>query len=245
MQLQDYIHIIRKRWWIIGLVALSAAVAAYVISLFQTPLFRVHSEWNARINRIDSGAALGGANFVMASYRNSVFNPDKLQAISDQLGLDRSGSAMMEYVTVQSQPNDMKFVIEVEYYTVGEAQRIASAVGDALNAEVVEANRTAEGQDRLILKPTLSPQFVSYSPNKRINTLAGAILGLIVGLLLAFVLEYMDDTLKSAADVERFANLVTIGSIPSGAAQSSRVRPRFRAAPSSGIVASIRRSEND
>lgn len=246
MQLQDYIRVLWKRWWVIGLIAATAAVAAYGISLLQTPLFRVRSEWGARINRIDSGAALSGADRVLASYRNGVYNPDKLQSIADQLGLDQTGSAMMEFVAVQSQPTDMKFVIEVEYYTTEEAQRIAYAVGDALNAEVVEANRNATGEDRISLRRTVSPTFVSYSPDKKINVLAGGILGLIVGVLVAFVLEYLDDTLKTPGDVERFTELVTVGSIPSGAAQGGRVRPRLRAAPTSGIVAqAIGRSEND
>lgn len=245
MQLQDYVHVLWKRWWVIALVALTAAIAAYAISWLQTPLFRVRSEWSVGINRIDSGAAIGGADRVLASYRNRVYNPDKLQSISDQLGLDQTGTAMMEFVAVQSQPADMKFVIEVEYYTTEEAQRIAYAVGDVLNSVVVEANRNATGEDRLSLERTVSPQGAGYTPNKRINTLAGAILGAIVGVLLAFVLEYLDDTLKTAGDVERFTDLVTIGAIPSGAAQGGRSRPRLRAAPTSGIVAQPTQSEND
>jgi capsular polysaccharide biosynthesis protein len=44
--------------------------------------------------------------------------------------------------------------------------------------------------------------------------MAGAILGLVLGVLLAFVLEYLDDTLKSSGDVERFTGLTTLGVIP-------------------------------
>jgi capsular polysaccharide biosynthesis protein len=44
--------------------------------------------------------------------------------------------------------------------------------------------------------------------------MAGAILGLVIGVLLAFVLEYLDDTLKNSADVERFVGLTTLGAIP-------------------------------
>ena len=71
-------------------------------------------------------------------------------------------------------------------------------------------------------------------PQTKINVLAGGILGGILGLLLIFVLEYLDDTLKTAEDVERFAGLATIGVIPSGAATGAR---RRRPAAASGIVA--------
>ncbi len=43
---------------------------------------------------------------------------------------------------------------------------------------------------------------------------AGGLLGLILGLLLAFVLEALDNSLKSPADVERFVGLTTLGAIP-------------------------------
>jgi hypothetical protein len=50
----------------------------------------------------------------------------------------------------------------------------------------------------------------------------------------------MDDTLKTAEDVERFAGLVTIGIIPSGAAAGAR---RGRPAAATGIVAGKTQAE--
>ncbi len=237
MRLEDYIGVVRKRWWVIGLTALSAAIAAYGFSLIPTPLFKVRTEYSVRSNRIDSGVALIGGERVFNDYRNRVYNPDRLQGVAQQLQLDKTGTQMMEFVRVQVQPAESRFVIETEYYDVPTAQRIAAAVGERLNSVVVESNRIAIGEDRVSLERTLSPTFLSYSPNKKINVLAGGILGLVLGVLVAFVLEYMDDTLKTSADVERYSDLPTIGSIPSGAARGGRATPRFRSAPTSGIIA--------
>ena len=44
---------------------------------------------------------------------------------------------------------------------------------------------------------------------------------MVIGLLLAFLLEYLDDTLKTADDVERFASLSVLGAIPVVGAQAS------------------------
>ena len=50
------------------------------------------------------------------------------------------------------------------------------------------------------------------------NTLKAAgyalVLASVLGVLLAFVLDFLDDTLKSSADVERFVGLTTLGAIP-------------------------------
>ena len=42
-------------------------------------------------------------------------------------------------------------------------------------------------------------------------------LGLFIGTLLAFLIDYLDDTLKTAADIERALGTVTLGRIPRGA----------------------------
>lgn len=237
MRLEDYVRVLWKRWWIVGLIALTAAVAAYVFSKLQDPEYRSQARYSVLINRLDSGVNIF-ADKTLNNYRNLVYNKDQMQSVNDQLGLDRTGEALMEYVRVQPQPDQLLMVIEVDWRDPEIAQRIAAAVGERLNASVVEANRNLQGEDRVSLRLIESPQ-VGYlaKPTTRINVLAGAILGLILGVLLAFVLEYLDDTLKTAADVERYTELITIGAIPSGAAQSGRMRPRLRAAPTSGIIA--------
>jgi len=235
MRLQDYINVLRKRWWLIGLVALSAAVAAYVFSKLQTPLYRARAEYSVGVNRLDSGATIF-AEQTYNHYRNQVYNPDQMQILSNELGIDWPGSSLMEYVRLQPQPLQSRFVIEVDFFDQDTARRLAAAVGERLNAVVVEENRNLRGEDRLSLKNVLSARDMGKAkPDTRINVLAGGILGLILGVLLAFVLEYMDDTLKNAADIERYTNLVTVGSIPSGAAQGG-ARSRLRPATSVGIV---------
>jgi succinoglycan biosynthesis transport protein ExoP len=40
------------------------------------------------------------------------------------------------------------------------------------------------------------------------------VLGLFIGLLLAFLLEYLDDTIKTEEDVKRVSNIRVLGVIP-------------------------------
>lgn len=245
MQLQDYIRVIQKRWWAIILVVATAAVAAYGFSKLQTPLYRSQVRYVVLFNRVDTGGN-SFADKLLSSYVNLIYNKDQMQYIAQQLKLDVTGAALMENVRLQPQPNELMILIEADYTDPESSQRIASAIGQQLNARVVEANRNYQGEDRVSLQLAESAQ-VGYlsKPRTRINVLAGGILGLVLGVLLAFVLEFLDNTLKTAADVERFTQLVTVGSIPSGAAVGGRGRPRLRAAPTSGLIAqSSQRSEN-
>lgn len=238
--------VLRKRWWMILLVAATAAVAAYIFSKLQTPLYRMRAEYSVSFNRLDSGAALIGADRIFNDYRNRVYSPDEMQGIANQLQIDKTGVGLMKYVRLQPQPNESKFVIEAEYFDLDTAQKLAGAVGDRLNAIVVERNRNLTGEDRLSLARTRSPDYVGRTPNTRINVLAGGILGLVLGVLLVFVLEYLDDTLKNPSDVERYSDLPTIGSIPSVASYGRRGGSHLRPARASGIIVEpLQRNRNE
>jgi capsular exopolysaccharide synthesis family protein len=52
------------------------------------------------------------------------------------------------------------------------------------------------------------------SPDVRTNVLIAAALGLLVGVLAAFILDSLDDTLRTTDDVELFSGLLSIGAIP-------------------------------
>jgi len=52
------------------------------------------------------------------------------------------------------------------------------------------------------------------SPKKLRNLLLALFLGLFGGLGLALVMEYLDNTVKSAEDVERYSGLPTLGVVP-------------------------------
>jgi capsular polysaccharide biosynthesis protein len=213
MRIQDYLVVLFKRWWMIALTAIAATVAAYGVSKLQTTEFRVQSVYLVMPNRFDNGLNITTRNS-MNSFREMVLQPDALQQISNQLELDVSGERLLSDVSIQPRPDELKMVIEVDARHLEQAQAIAGAVGERMEAEVTRMNATLEGTDRINVAPIQSPRFVSVRPNTRINVLAGAFLGLVVGVLLAFIFEFLDDTLKSSTDVERFVGLTTLGAIP-------------------------------
>jgi len=51
-------------------------------------------------------------------------------------------------------------------------------------------------------------------PNKKLNLAIGGILGLMLGVMLTFFMEYMDNTIKTTDDIERYLGLPVLGIIP-------------------------------
>lgn len=75
------------------------------------------------------------------------------------------------------------------------------------------------------------PKF-PYKPRRRLSAVIGVLTGLVVGTGLAFFLEYIDNTLKTPGDVERYLHLPTLAVVPTLAGvepeRSSRRRHRQR-----------------
>ena len=235
MRLQDYLLVLRKRWWVIGLVALSSAVTAYGLSKLQRPTYRARATYSATINRADSGVYMF-ANQTLNNFIRLARNRTTFRAISQQLQLDVSAEKLLSVVRMQAQPNDLSIIIEADSPNTVDPPRIIDAVGQALIAKVAEKNRLAEGQDRVNIQPEEPDQVFKAKPNTKINTFAGGLLGLVLGLLLAFILEYLDDTVKTVDDVEQFIGLMTVGLIPTNAAMSATRRERSRPAVGLGLT---------
>jgi capsular polysaccharide biosynthesis protein len=223
MKLQDYIAVLRKRWWVIVLTACVAAVVAYGVSKLQPRIYTSQAVYLFIANQADNGLNITLRD-TMNSYKESVQQPDVLEQISQQLQLDISGERLMEDVDMQALPDEQKLIIEVENRIPDQAQRIAEAIGQRVEEEVNRRNALFEGTSRIYVQPIQKARFPTgpSSPNTKINVLAGLILGLVVGLLLAFVLEFLDDTLKTSDDVERFVGLTMLGAIPTVEGRESK-----------------------
>jgi capsular polysaccharide biosynthesis protein len=217
MQLADYIIVLRRRWWVIMLVAAAAAIGAYVFSKVQTPVWRSEASYLVVPNRADQGLSILLQNS-MDSYRVMALAPTQLEQISQQLKLDRDADWMLKYVRIQAQTDTRLMIVQADYPEAvdsGTAQRLADAIGNNMVALVSSLNQSIEGTDRINLRVNQPARpAIRWRPQTRINVLAGGVLGLVLGLLLAFALEALDDSLKTAADVERFVGLTTLGAIP-------------------------------
>jgi succinoglycan biosynthesis transport protein ExoP len=90
-----------------------------------------------------------------------------------------------------------------------------------LNSLVAKQNETLVSarlgglrtSDIKILDKALVPT-APFSPNTRKNILLALFLGLFIGIGLAFLLEYLDNTVKEPEDVEKLVGLPSLGGIP-------------------------------
>ncbi|MFC1849121.1 GumC family protein [candidate division CSSED10-310 bacterium] len=79
----------------------------------------------------------------------------------------------------------------------------------------VSARMKEERTSNIWIVEKAEPSFTPSFPNHRKNLSMGLLIGVILGLGVAFLLEYLDSTVKSAEVVERYLKLPFLGFIPS------------------------------
>ena len=73
----------------------------------------------------------------------------------------------------------------------------------------------------VVISPANVPA-TPVKPNKNMNIASALVLGFILSILLAFLLEHLDNTLKTPDDVNRKLNLPVLGLIPMKTAQNTK-----------------------
>lgn len=218
MHISDYIAILRRRWWIIALTMAIALLSSYAFTKWQArvaPVYRSEASYSVEPNRTDQGLlmVLQGR---MSSFKSMALAPIQLEKISADLQLDRSADWLLDkHVAIQARPDEQLMVVQVDYPDPAVAPRLANAIGDNMVALVNARNNSIEGTDRINIRVNqpARPAYLQW-PRAKVIVPAAAFLGLVLGLLLAFILEALDDTLKTPADVERLLSLPILGAIP-------------------------------
>jgi capsular polysaccharide biosynthesis protein len=90
----------------------------------------------------------------------------------------------------------------------------SSRVANALARTTVTRVAALTQQRSLAIADPAVPVFQPVSPKTSTNTAVALVLGLLVGGGLAFLIEYLDDTLRTEDDVRRALDLPVLGIVP-------------------------------
>ncbi len=213
MEFKDYIRIIRQRGWLIVLLAILTAAAAFGFSRMQTPVY----EASARL-LITSRPDFGQAQAVrlrqrdMAAWLNSSMRAEE---VIDALQLDMQPQALLGDVTIAAATSESIIQINVENSNPSLAQDIARAWAEQLIALRVDENALLRAEDHINAELIDHPTVALDRPQTTINTAAGAVFGAFLGIVAIFILEWLESgVLRRPEDVERYLEIPVIGRIP-------------------------------
>ncbi|MEA2641129.1 MAG: protein tyrosine kinase modulator [Chloroflexota bacterium] len=188
MPLQEYAAILARRWWIVLLPALVAAVLGYTLARAEIPVYRSSIQLEVT-GRIDNGQVLA-IERLLKQLAARVSTTAVAQEVDQRLHLELGADAVLARIRTQAIPETLHIQIDVDDSSPERAEQIAQAVAQvaqerqtALMAIVPEQERVNETVfDRPEHARLVAPAFRSI-------VLAAAILGLMAGTVLAFVFD--------------------------------------------------------
>jgi polysaccharide biosynthesis transport protein len=104
---------------------------------------------------------------------------------------------------------------EVPYQQLKRQQENTAKLYSLMLSRMKESDLSAQLRVNNIrsLDPAVAPR-VAVSPRVRINLMIGLLLGLVLGIGLAFIVDALDNSIKSQEDVDAVAELVFLGLMP-------------------------------
>jgi capsular polysaccharide biosynthesis protein len=220
MELTDYLRIFRKRGWIVLLVALVAAASAFGFSKLQTPVYSASVKLSVNPARADWGLS-NTTKDLLRNYAENIRTHKMAQEVIDRAQLDMDTTALLGKLFVSPAADTFTVQIEVRDTDPEVAMTIAQTMAEVFVEDRDTWNQKQDKRDQIdvtVLDNVWNLGYQKYSPNTKINTVAGGLFGLLAGLLVVFFLEWLEqDVIRSAGDVERVIGVTVLGSIPPGA----------------------------
>jgi capsular polysaccharide biosynthesis protein len=214
MELSDYLRILRQRGWLIGLLALLTAAAAFGFSQMQTEVYESSLRLLVQPARTDFGQAQA-AKTLLRGYVEWMRSRYRAAAVIDQLQLDMLPDELLGDVDIASDDSSFVINLTVENTNPDLANDIARTWGDLLIQWQEQNNANLRKEDRIDIERIDDPQVGLKSPKTRINTAAGVVFGALLGVIVVFLLEWIESgVVRRTEDVERYLDIPVIGSIP-------------------------------
>jgi capsular polysaccharide biosynthesis protein len=214
VELNDYIRILRQRGWVIILVAVLTAGAAFGFSEMQTEVYKSSLRLLVLPSRTDLGQSLA-AKELLRSYEQWLRSGYRAQRVIDILQLDMRAEQLLADMTVASDNSSFVILLDVENTDPNLANDIASTWGNLLIQWINENNDELRKEDRITVEFIDAPQAGLDSPKTKINTAAGGVFGALLGVIIVFILEWIESGIvRRTEDVEKYLDIPVIGSIP-------------------------------
>jgi capsular polysaccharide biosynthesis protein len=214
MEINDYLRILRQRGWIILLMMLLTAVAAFGFSRMQTEIYKSTLKLLVLPSRTDFGQAQA-ARELLRSYEQWLNSGIRAQAVIQEMQLDQTPQELLADMRVASDNASFVITLTFENSNPDLANDVARVWGDQLIQWQNQNNERLRQEDRITIERLDNPQVALERPKTRINTAAGAVFGILLGIFIIFTLEWVESgVVRRSEDVERYLAVPVIGTIP-------------------------------
>lgn len=216
IELKEYFAIIKKRFWIIALITTIAIIVSAAISFFiLKPVYQANTTLIVNTEKNEETQVITGDQFnvtqkLAVTYGEIITSRSVINPVIKNLGLEETYDELVKKINVSPVKDTQIINISVQDINPKKARDIANEIPEVFTKE---AKRITKTNDIQVIDKAILPE-EAVKPNKIMNIAISAVLGMMIGLFIVFLIEYLDNGLKTPQDIEKHLGLPVLGVVP-------------------------------
>lgn len=234
MELRRYFQIIRRYWLLVLVLGLVGLLAAYQYYTSNRPTYQAQAQ--VRITQIPSANdpysgiyANQSSEYAADDFTKIIPGNRFMEAVSSQLkevNTNLTTGALQGMVAVERKHRIL--TITTSSNNPVEASQVARAIADTLETSAATFVEPRDVKASVVNVPSSA----NLSGGRTVLLAAVRVIaGLLAGIGLAFLLAYLDNSIKTKAEAEETLGLPTMGLIPAYRSQSGVPQPTMPPTP--------------
>lgn len=214
ISVSELFGILKKRTTLIISLGLVALILAAVFTFFiATPKYS--SSTQILVNRTtdtNEGMQLNDINTnvqMINTYKDIIKGPVILNEVSEKLKSGLTTAELSEKIEIETQDNSQVFTLTVTDVDPFAAAEIANQVATTFQKEIGNIMKV----DNVTIISEAIPNNNQISPNNSLNLVIGLFGGLMLGVGVAFLLEFMDTTVRDEQFIINNLGWTSLGSV--------------------------------
>ena len=214
IEIREIIAIIAKRWWLLLLLLVLTVATSGIVSFFiLTPIYEAST--TLLVGKPTEGAQIIYQDIqlnrqLVKTYGEIARSSTVAKDIINEMNLSITAVELRDKIEVRQRGDTEIIEINVRDESAEHAAFLANGVARVFMTHVANIMKT----DNVSVIDSAEVPDTPVSPRKLLNMAVAAVLSLMAGFFLVFLLEYLDNSIKSPLDVERHLELPILGAIP-------------------------------
>jgi len=215
ISLKELFQTIKKRMSMILLITFTAVAVSGILSYFVlTPIYSVSTQIlvNKTSDDIQYNYSEVQTNLQLINTYNVIIKSDRiLDIVAEEVNGNFTASQLKEKITVSSEQNSQVITLAVEDEDPNTAATIANKTAEVFQNQIAEIMKVDNVS--ILAKAEVSETLSPVKPKPLLNIAIALVVGLMAGVGVAFLLEYLDNTIKTESDIEKLLELPVLGVI--------------------------------
>lgn len=215
ISLKEIFQTLKQRWKLLVAIPLLAMLAGALVSAFiLTPKYERSAELLIYQAGTEEGVTQNDVRTsleLVGTYTQIIKSPRILNEVIDNQNLDYSLSTLQNMVSVTNQNNSQVLLVTVEADDPVEATDVVNELSSVFETQIPDILST--DNVTILSEAVVGEDPAPSSPNTVLNMAIAFVVGLMGAVGLAFLLEYLDTTVKTEKDIEKILDLPVLGAV--------------------------------